>query len=414
MINKTALIYDNGLFVELASRLARDYSKVYYYMPWKNAFPRRQQAMIGEGVEGIERILDLWDVEDEVDTWIFPDVYDGDLVQFLRNEGRAVWGIGPAEFLELDRWRTRELQHDIGVDAPKTQRVVGLKELRKALSKKENLWVKVSCFRGDMETFHHESPFVSAPFLDNLATRLGAAQEVMEFLLEEHIEGVEVGYDGWTIDGNYPGLTSFGYEIKDLGYVGKVLPYAKLHPLLRQVNSALEPIFKEYGARGFMSTELRITKEKRAFLIDPCMRCGSPPTEGSMELWENLGEVIEAGAAGRIVDPKPKGKYFAMAMMHSSWATKHWTPVDVPADLKQWVKFRNLTVIDGKHYFVPQDVELPEIGAVVGIGDSLEEAIEQVDSVAEEIEGFQIEVHNNSFEKAMEVVEEGRELGIEF
>lgn len=414
MINKTVLVYDNGLFVELAIRLARDFKRVLYYMPWKNAFPRLGSAQIGEGIEEIERVYDLWEHEDEVDLWIFPDVYDGDLQNFLRRDGRSVWGNGEAEFLELDRWHTRQLQKKLGITGPKTDRVVGINKLREYLRAHENRWLKVSTYRGDMETYHHEKYFTSAPFIDDLAHKLGAVQDEMEFILEENIDGVEIGYDGYSVDGTFPEIAAYGYEIKDLGYAGKVVPYASMPKQVLEVNSRLEPVLKEEGSRGFMSTEIRITKDGTAYLTDPCMRCGSPPTEAAMEIYANLGEIIAEGADGRLVTPKPLCKYFAMAMIHSSYATKHWVPIDLPAEARRWVKFRNLTVLNGHCYFVPQTVDLPEIGAVVGMGSSMKEAFAKVDAIAAELEGFQIEIHNDSLIKAEEVIEEGKKVGIEF
>lgn len=35
-----ALVVDNGLFVEIAIKLAQTYKKVYYYVPWEAHLPR--------------------------------------------------------------------------------------------------------------------------------------------------------------------------------------------------------------------------------------------------------------------------------------------------------------------------------------------------------------------------------------
>src|SRR5438876_156507 len=104
---KACLIVDNGLFVELAPRLARYLSKVFYAMPWKNAYPKAAPAFVGCGMEkeGVERVLNFWEVVPEVDIVVFPDIYDADAQKVVEEKfGKPVWGSRSAEFLELDRW----------------------------------------------------------------------------------------------------------------------------------------------------------------------------------------------------------------------------------------------------------------------------------------------------------------------
>lgn len=413
--SKTCFVYDNGLFVELAVRLARDFGKVYYYHPFKSAFPRLRDASVGEGLLGVERVYDLWDVADQVDLWVFPDVYDGDLQSFLRNRGDRVWGSGDAQFLELDRWKTRKLQQELGVPGPPTQKVVGVEALRKHLANRTNKWIKVSYFRGDGETWHHHTAFVSEVYLDELVKRYGPLGHQVEFIVEDNVEGVEIGYDGWTIDGEFPESSLFGIEVKDLGYIGRVLPYSKLPRQIRDVNRAFSPILKEGRCRSFVSFEMRVGPAGDPVMIDPCMRCGSPPTEIWMEMFENLSQVIWEGAAGNMVVPEPIAEWACIAMIHSPWAVHNWTPIAIPNEVRKWVKLRNLTRVDGRDYFVPQPgIELPEIGAVVGLGNSMKEAIAHLDSVAKQVDGYNITIHKDALEKAQESIKEAEKVGIKF
>ena len=41
------LIYDNGLFFDFALKLTEYYKKVYYYVPWKDAFPGMTKVLVG-------------------------------------------------------------------------------------------------------------------------------------------------------------------------------------------------------------------------------------------------------------------------------------------------------------------------------------------------------------------------------
>ncbi len=72
-------------------------------------------------------------------------------------------------------------------------------------------------------------------------------------------------------------------------------------------------------------------------------------------------------------------------------------------------------MIDGYDYFVPDlSTEMPEVGAVTGFGDTLDEAVQQMNDHAEQVEGFQLVVQNGAFEKAQEAIDKGKAVGIEF
>ncbi len=392
--------------------MSRDFKSVYYYMPWKSAFPKRSDACVGEGIPGVERIYDFWDYVGNADLIIFPDVYDADLQVFLRKQGKRVWGSGNTEWLELDRMSTRKLQKELKVAAPPTKRIVGIEKLKDHLKEHNDLWVKVSAFRGDQETWHHIKYFTSEPFLNDLARGYGPLGESMEFVVEDNIEGVEIGYDGYTVDGQWPDKSLFGIEVKDLGYLGVIKPYAKLPEQIQEVNSKFAPILKEGKCRSFVSFEMRINKSREPVVIDPCMRCGSPCFEVWQELYENLAEIFWYGAEGKMVNPKPIAKWAVMAMIHCSYATKNWTPLFIPPKVRKYVKIRNLTQVGGHSYFVPQRSELPEIGAVIGMGDSMQEAIDQMEEVEDQVDGYQVIIHKDSLDKAKEAAEQAEKYGI--
>ena len=251
--DKCVLVRDYGLFVTWAQKLAESFGRVLYYCPYKSAFPRSQQYAIGTGLEGVERITNFWDHIDEADLFFFPDVYDGDLQVALREMGKPVWGAAKGEELELMRWQTKLfLKKDLHLPVQPVERIVGVDELRVYLKESENKYVKISLLRGDFETFHHINYQLSEPILDEIENKLGPWKESKEFIVEDAIDdAVEVGYDGFTIDGQYPDPAFFGYEIKDVAFVGTVRPYQKLPKQLKEVNEKLSPVFESYNYRGF-------------------------------------------------------------------------------------------------------------------------------------------------------------------
>jgi hypothetical protein len=414
--DKTIFVRDYGLFASWAQKLTEYFGRVLYYCPFKSAFPRSQQFVIGTGLEGVERVSNFWDHVEEADIFFFPDVYDGDLQEILRGMGYPVWGAGKGEELELMRWQTKMLlKKDLHLPVQPVERIIGIEDLRAYLQDTTDKYVKISMLRGDFETFRHDSYELSEPILDDIEQRLGPYKFSKEFVVEDAIDdAVEVGYDGFTIDGMYPDPAFFGYEIKDVSFVGAVRPYAKLPKQLREVNEKLSPVFEAYNYRGFWSSELRVPKDGKPYLTDPCCRAGSPPSELYQEMFSNWGELIWEGAHGRVAKPLPTAKYGVEVLIHSQWADQHWQAIYVPPEIRQWVKLRNLCQVDDTWYVAPQVVGLPEIGAVVAVDDSLIGAIKKVKHYCSQVTGYSIDLNLERITEAVDTIQQAKELGIPF
>src|ERR1035437_1040550 len=128
--NRTCLVLDNGLFIEISVVLAKSFGKVYYYSNWKSAYPRSVNRLVGTGLPGVTRVNDFWDVLDEVDLFVFPDIYFGGLQEHLVSLGKRVWGARKGDFLELDREKSKEHLDSIGVDIGPYRVVKGIDALR--------------------------------------------------------------------------------------------------------------------------------------------------------------------------------------------------------------------------------------------------------------------------------------------
>lgn len=413
--SKSVLIADNGLFTEIAPRLAREFGEVKFFSPWASAYPKAGHAHIGVGLPGVKRILSFWDHVPDTDLVVFPDLYFADAQKVVAEKfGKPVWGHRQAELLELDRIGTRRYQKEIGIGAPRTKVVMGVDELAAYLERSGPRWVKISCFRGDGETWQHTSWHVSKIYLDHFRNRVGALAERYEFMVEEPIEGIEIGYDGWTVNGAFPESAFWGIEIKDRGYAGVFKPYGEHPAALREVNDKMAPKLREEGAIGFCALECRIGKDRVARLIDPCMRACSPPFEATQEAYDNLGEVIWEGAHGRLAIPRALGRYVAMAMVHSSFALTNWVPIEVPEANRRWLKLRNVAELDGRLYHVPIGGEMPEIGSVVAVSDDWEEAKRLVRERAETVQAYNIEINVEALDTADEEIAKAQEYGVDF
>ena len=402
VINKTICCVEGGLFSSWAFRLAKEYERVLLFRPWTKSFSHPNDFYIAGGYPQFERVENFWDHVDEVDTFCFLDIHFADWADHLRGLGKPVWSAFHGEELELLRAETKDLLKEVGLPVNRYEVVNGMDDLRDYLQKNENQHVKISKLRGLTETFKSLNYDLSKVKLDEIEHKLGGASSIQEFVCEDDIKDIsEVGYDGWVIDGRFPKTAVVGCEIKDCGSASVVKPYGLLPREVRTTNDKLSKKLDEYGYRGFWSTEIRVTKNGY-FPIDFTTRAASPCGENMQELFSNMGEVIEAGAHGEIVEPKPVAKYAVQAMITSAFSEENWLPIDIPDKIRGNVKLYHCCKIDGQEFIVPTSVDLIECGSVVGTGDSIDAAIKQCEKYAEQIKGYQVKVNTDALGEAKE------------
>jgi hypothetical protein len=401
--SKTAMVVDNGLFVSLAVRLGQDFGKVYYCCPsWMDAFPNLNKVMIGHGFDGIEVVDTLYGEHyDDIDIWIFPDVYFGEFQTHLADEGKLVWGSRMGAELELHREAMKLLMKELNLPVGPWTKITGLTALRKFLKENQNQWVKINKFRGITETFLSRDYKSIEPKLDELGYSLGLFKDMLNFIVEEALDDrVEVGIDAYTIDGQFPKRLLSGIEVKDMAYVGIFKDYAALPKVMTDFDRALTPTLKAYGYRGFYSAELRIGKDHIPYMIDFCARVGSPPNELYQEFYKNISQIVWDGANGICTDPIPESKYGVQQIIYSEFADTNWQSIDIPPELERYVKLHNSVKIDGRYYVVPQPIRLTEIGSVIGWGKTVKEAMDMCQEVFNGIYGPYLQTHEEAFTEA--------------
>lgn len=412
--NLTILVIDNGLFVETACRLAKDVKQCYYYTPWEDSFPKMNRAYIGYGLEGIERVdSPFGKCLDEADLVVFPDIYFGALQSRLESMGKKCFGAGYGEVLETSRDGTKELMKSLGLPVAKWWKVTGVKALRDLLKEHKDVFVKINKFRGMFETFYSKNYKISEPQLDEIEHKLGAFKYITEFIVEENLKDcVEVGCDFYTVGGKFPNTFLAGMEIKDKAYLGVVRNAKDFPEWLTHFNDTISPTLDALDYKGLMSTEIRVGKDKKGYMIDLCARQASPPGELYQEMYTNFTDIVWNVANGKIIEPAVQAKYGAEALIHSPWADHNWQPISFPKEYREYVKLRNGCKINGQYYVIPQDTGLPEVGAVWGFGDTKEEAIDMVKEIAKSVDGFFVEVKTEAFDNVEEELEKHADLGL--
>lgn len=414
--NKSAVILDHGIFLELAFRLCRDFGTIYYVDPsWEEAFPKIDHAVIGDGFDRIERVGEIWDVIDKVDVCVFPDVGHGSMQMYLQSQGMPVWGSRKSDRLEVNKVAFRKLQKELGMEVPEYHVVRGLDALREMCQNPDydDRWIKLSPqFRGNRETFHHENYESSREILDGMGVDFGIVQDILKFVAEKSIEAdLEGGLDTYTVDGEHPSVAVQGYESKDKCYFAVVQPYEKIPKEITSVNEYLWPILKQYQARQFISTEVKITEDKKSFLLEPTIRMPSPAGEEQLELYANMSQIVFEGAHGKLVEPELTATFACEAMVEHTGDEKRWRSLVVPDSIRQWVKLYNTVKVGDSLGICPGS---RIIGAVVGIGDSPTEALEHLKENAEGLTDQPVITHVSDLAKIIQEIEEAEDKGIEF
>jgi len=412
--NVVACYIDTGLFNELAVQASETFKHVYFYNPSQiDAFPASQDVAITEGFDNITVITNFFDYLKYFDLCVFTDIYQGDLQEHLRSLGMPVWGSGKSEWLERDRMRTTEWMLSVGLPTPERKEIIGIDGLRKL---PKDWFIKIDNYRYDAETFKKMGNPQMDSFFDSLALILGHRKSTYKFMAEKMIpDAIEFGVDIYSVNGDYPKYGLYGLEVKGSSYGGKMGLIEGLPQSLKKVNDALSDVFKQERMKGQFSTEVRVTKRREGFLIDPCLRNGNPPHQSQMEIIGNLPEIAWAGASGELVEPKIKARYCAQCTMTSEFAALGEVAFEIPDKVKRFIKVKNVAKSEGVYYYIPnKDSKIETVGAVVGLGNTLDEAIKNCKDNASEVKAFQLEIDLGALDTLSEEIAKSKSYGITF
>lgn len=371
----TALVFDHGLFLPLAQKLAETYKRVLYHTPWEQSFPTLDKCIIGDGFDRVEWCGDIWKVKKDVDLFIFPDIQHAGLQQELKDQGCAVWGSGSADTLEMNREKFHRVLGEVGLEVPVFERIMGVTALGKHLRDKTDKIIKISKYRGSFETGKWRNWAVDEGLINSFAVRFGPARELVPFLVFDPIDTeIELGCDTFNVRGQWPDKMIQGYENKDAGFLCAVRPTEKMPEQVREVLDAFGPVLGEHGYANSFSMEIRVQDDK-SYFIDPCCRFPMPPTSSKLELWSNLSLVILAGAHGELVQPETSAPFSAECAVKLKMEKGEWGCIQIPPELEQWLKCSNCCNVDGVTGFPPLEFRDDTIGWLVATGDTIKETL---------------------------------------
>lgn len=414
--SKTVLWVDNGLFHGFARRVAPEFGRNFYYTPWQSAFPSQKQTRLGEGFPELIRVNYPQMLEDEIDLFVFLDLFQSDWQLRLEKQGKRVWGARLGEQVEIDRSGFRQWAIRNGYQLAAAETIEGADKLRAHLKDKKDVFVKMADghHRGDMETWKWKSEHLGTPRLDQQIYDLGSFKHDTKFIVENEIKDtIELGEDLFTVDGQWPQYVMQGMEIKGLGTIGVTKPYNQLPQCLQDFNRKIGSIFKQDRSRSFFCMEGLYNRKGQYSPMDPCVRLGSPSNELLQELFTGWGQALWYGAEGILVSPKPMAKYGVVFMAYNENSGKNWQPMKYPPQADRWIKLRNPYTIGSKRYSVPQGSPT-NIAGVVGIGNTVSDAAKNAEKNAKLLDGNQLEIATDSIDKMMEVIKKTNQWGAKF
>lgn len=412
----TALVIDSGLFLPFAQHLSGDdgFKHVWYWSPCIRGFPTLNECIVGEGFDEVERVQDYWDVLKLADAVVFPDIQRSGLQLYLDGIGKPVFGSRDADRLEVDRGHFLRVLGELGLDVPKYTVVRGITKLRQVLRDKEDCYLKISFYRGSMETKHWRNWDQDEHVLDELAVKFGPAKDTIDFYVVDAIHtDIEDGSDQYCIDGKYPETVIHGVEAKDKAYIAFAQPFKELPEYLLEIYSVFAPMLRNASYRNFISSEVRV-KGNKSFFIDPCMRLASPAGETMVKLFSNLPEIVWAGAHGELVQPELAADVAVECVLTSKSDKKSWSVLDLPAKAREWVMAGQSCEIDGKLCFPPDGSDDEEAGWLLGLGDTVDEAVDDLKKHLEWLGDAPVTCHTEALLDLVAEIREAEAEGITF
>lgn len=418
-----ACVMDYGSFVGLADAMGRRCKKVYYHSPFEQEYLCVQRCVVGDGAERFTRLDEPLDPDRlrEIDLFLFPDIGMGGLQRHLRHDcGKLVWGHMGLSDLELYRTRFIQMLRKLGLPVVNSVSIRGVTALAEHLKGVENKWIKINRYRENCETWKHQDFEHSRGELERLAFVFGPLKDIVPmFVVQDEIEGdedepvLEIGYDGWSVDGEFPPASFQGYEKKNELYLGSLLPYEEQPEEIRVVNKAFAPVLSEAGYRNFWATEI-LVKAARAHFIDPTTRQAGQTMEHLYNTCKNLPEVILAGARGEVLTPVFDANFAAEATLHYKAANKgeNWQTVRIPEEAEKWVSGYHYCVADGAWHIAEHGTD--EIGVISGIGDSVQGSIDGLNENFDALADEPVEIHTAGFADLIEQIQDAQKEGLKF
>jgi hypothetical protein len=361
-----ALVFGTGIEFAHVLALAESGVEVYYYTDFISVFPSFDDFASGYGFSNIKKVHDPFSYIDKVDIICNFDVLNGDLFEYLKRKGYKTFGGGIATELELNRKALKSALSVVKLQTPSYSVVKGYDNIPTPSI------VKLSIFRGSMETFTLQNEIQKRNLKVKLETEFGAFLRDMEFVVEEIIDAdknfVEVGIDCF-FDANQGGFIFpllMGIEFKKGVYIGKVINHlGELPKPIQETVLKLSQLLIKAGYRGMLSTEEFMNiKSGKHYFLDITVRGAYPLSLGYRYAIKNFKDVVFYSKP-----PEFRGKYYVAVPFAINETKNMFVNVKFPEKDKR-INFEALMKVRNEFY-VPK-AEQPVEGVVCETFDKLD------------------------------------------
>lgn len=230
------------------------------------------------------------------------------------------------------------------------------------------------------------------------------------FLCEEPIEvPFETGFDTYCIDGQFSRTPIQGIEIKGKLILCSAQTKSPTPDFIDDAMTKLSPVLREFRYRNFMSAEFREDK-----LTDPCMRCPNPGIGAEMEMIDNLGEIMLAGADGKLVQPHFKYEFGVQAAIFHDGREDQWKQFRLDEGIRPWVKLMEFARVEERYQIIPRPPHGQKIGWLVGVGHTLEQMEQHLLLNAEALKAYPFDIKIDALAEALKQAKIAEKQGVEF
>jgi hypothetical protein len=361
-----ALVIGTGIEFSHVLALAEAGVETYYYTDFISTFPSFDDFASGYGFNNIKKVHNPFSYVDKVDIVCNFDVLNGDLFEFLKKKGYKTFGGGVATELELNRRALKSALSVVKLQSPSYRIIKGYDNIPIPAV------VKLSIFRGSMETFILKNETQKKNLKTKLEIEFGAFLKEMEFVVEDLMDldknYIEVGIDAF-FDADKGGFIfplMLGVEYKKGVYIGRVINHlGELPKPLQETVLKLSQLLIKAGYRGMLSTEEFVNlKTGKHYFLDITTRGAYPLSLGYRYAVENFKDVVFDS-----VPPKYKGKYYVSVPFTLNETKNMFVNIKYPDKDKRY-NFEALMKVKNE-YYIPK-AEQPSGGIVCEVFDKLD------------------------------------------
>lgn len=388
-----ALVFGTNIEFSHVKALADAGVEVYYYTDYVSNFPTFDDYASGYGFNNIKKIHNPFTMLDKVDKIFTFDVYYGDLFEYLKNEGYDVFGGGSACNLETNRKILKNTLNVLGISSAPYKIVKGYKNVPVPSV------VKISYFRGSIETFILNNEQDKDTVRVKLYKEFGDYIDRMEFIVEELVDTsgmMELGIDAFYNEGFvFPML--LGLEYKKGVYVGKVInKLTELPKPMQETVIKLDKVLRKMNYKGMLSTEEFVDlKRNKHYFLDITVR-GAYPLSLAYPYWiKNYAKVLTDDET-----PEYRDKYVVATPFTIEETKNQFVNIDFPEGDKRF-GFEALMKIRDRYSVPKQEQSVSGVVCEAFSSYDIARMIRSIDELLSQVKAYSLTNASNDLEEAL-------------